>query len=155
MVVAEWNHGWNLDRCGKRKNQSDQQANHTITFTCGRVEEEVFPEEGVVPDNLQSFLNLRMTMTLKVPMYNLKNGKKGEEIYPNQEVSTSAIKAVVKECQMYWSIDPASVKWRKGKLRVSSTWSRLAIDLSYYGGQHFLMLINCRPSIFTVGGSLL
>ena len=36
----------------------------------------VYPVEGVVLDNLQSLLNLRMTMTLKVPMQNLKKWKK-------------------------------------------------------------------------------
>ena len=70
----------------------------------------------------------------------------------NPSVST---RDVVKRCQTCQSIDPASVKWRKGKLGVGSTWSRLTMDMTHYGSQHFLTLIDCGPSRFTVWWPLL
>ena len=73
----------------------------------------------------------------------------------NPSVSTSVVRALVKRCQMCQSIDPTSVKWRKGKLGVGSTWSRLAMDITHYGSQHFLTLINCGPSRFAVWRLLL
>lgn len=68
----------------------------------------------------------------------------------NPSVSTNAVRAVVKGCRTCQSIDPAPVKWRKGKLGVTRTWSRLGMDISHYGGQNFLMLIDCGPTRFTV-----
>ena len=73
----------------------------------------------------------------------------------NPTVSTSAVSDIVKRCQTCQSVDPASVKWQKGKLGVGSTWSRLAIDITHYGSQHFLMLINCGSSRFAVWRPLL
>ena len=73
----------------------------------------------------------------------------------NPSVSTSAMRDVVKRCQTCRSIDPASVKWQKGKLGVGSTWSRLAMDITHYGSQHVLMLIDCGPSRFAVWWPLL
>ena len=63
-------------------------------------------------------------------------------------VSTSTVRGIVKWCQTCQSIDPAPVKWWRGKLGVSSTWNKLTMDITHYGGQHFLTLINCRPSRF-------
>ena len=68
----------------------------------------------------------------------------------NPSVSTNAIRAIVKEYQMCQSIDPTPVKWRKGKLGVRSTWSRLAMEITHYSSQHFLMLIDCEASRFAV-----
>ena len=67
----------------------------------------------------------------------------------NLSVST---RAVVKECQAYQSIDPTPVKWQKRKLRVSSTWSRLAMDITHYSSQHFLTLIDCKLAAITAVG---
>ena len=73
----------------------------------------------------------------------------------NPSVFTSDVRAVVKRCQTCQSIDPALVKWQKGKLGVGSTWRTLAMDITHYGSQHFLMLIDCGPSRFTVWRPLL
>ena len=47
------------------------------------------------------------------------------------------------------------VKCRKGKLGVGSTWRRLAMNITHYGSQHFLMFIDSRPSRFAVWRPLL
>ena len=73
----------------------------------------------------------------------------------NPPVSTSTIRAVVKEYQKYHSIDLAPVKSQNGKLGVSSTWSRLAMDITHYSRQHFLTLIDSGPSRFAVWQPLL
>ena len=65
-------------------------------------------------------------------------------------VSKSAVRAVVKECQTCQSIDPAPAKWRKGRLGTDTTWSRLGMDITHYGSQHFLTLIDCGPTRFAV-----
>ena len=56
------------------------------------------------------------------------------------------------ECQ---SINLAPVKWRKGKLGVSSTSSKVIMEITHYSSQHFLTLINCWPSRFAVWWLLL
>ena len=43
----------------------------------------------------------------------------------NPSVSTSAVRDSVKRCQTYQSIDPASVKWQKGKLGVGTIYQPL------------------------------
>ena len=70
-------------------------------------------------------------------------------------MSTSAVRDVVERCQTCQSTDPASVKWRKGKLRVGNTWSRLTMSITHYGSQHFLTFIDCGPSRFAVWQPLL
>ena len=72
----------------------------------------------------------------------------------NPSVSTSTVRDVVKRCQTCQSIDPASVKWRKGKLGIGSTWSRLTMDITHYSSQHFLTL-DCGPSRFAAWRPLL
>lgn len=42
----------------------------------------------------------------------------------NLSVPPSAVRAVAKGCQMCQSVDPTQVKWQKGKLEISSTWSQ-------------------------------
>ena len=57
---------------------------------------------------------------------------------------------VVSECKECQSIDPASVKWRKGSLEVTRVWQRVAIDITHLGARRFLTLIDCGPSRFAV-----
>ena len=68
----------------------------------------------------------------------------------NPSVSKSAVRAVVKECQTCQSIDPAPARWRKGRLGTDTTWSRLGMDVTHYGSQHFLTLIDCGPTRFAI-----
>ena len=47
-------------------------------------------------------------------------------------------------------VDPAPVQWKKGKLEVDKNWWRLGLDVTHYGGSHFLSLTDCGPTHFTV-----
>ena len=65
-------------------------------------------------------------------------------------VSKKDMRSIVRACETCWSIDPAPVCWKKGKLSVKSNWIRLAMDIAHHNGEHFLTLINCGPSRFAV-----
>ena len=65
-------------------------------------------------------------------------------------VSKKDVRSIVKACETCWSIDPAPVRWKKGKLSVESNWIRLAMDIAHHNGEHFLTLINCGPSRFAM-----
>ena len=68
----------------------------------------------------------------------------------NPSVSKSAVRAVVKECQTYQSIDPTPARWRMGWLGTDTTWSWLSMDITHYGSQHFLTLTDCGPTRFAI-----
>ena len=68
----------------------------------------------------------------------------------NLSVSKSAVRVVVKEYQTCQSIDPAPARWRKGWLGTDTTWSRLGMDVTHYGSQHFLTLIDCELTRFVI-----
>ena len=68
----------------------------------------------------------------------------------NPSVSKSAVRAVVKECQTCQSIDTAPARWRKGRRGTDTTWSGLGMDITHYGSQHFLTLIDCGPTRFAI-----
>ena len=68
----------------------------------------------------------------------------------NPSVLKSAVRAVVKECQTCQSIDPAPARWQKGQLGTDTTWSQLGMDVTDYGSQHFLTLIDCGPTRFAI-----
>ena len=57
---------------------------------------------------------------------------------------------MVQQCNVCKSVDPAPVKWRKGDLSVQKVWQRVGMDITHYRGQHYLTLIDCGPSRFTV-----
>ena len=63
-------------------------------------------------------------------------------------VSKAAVKAVVRECEVCQSIDPAPVHWSKGALNVKQTWHRVVMDITHCSGSHFLMMIDCGPTQF-------
>ena len=65
-------------------------------------------------------------------------------------VSKKDIRSIVKACETCHSIDPAPVRWKKGKPSVESNWIRLVMDIAHHNGEHFLTLINCGPSRFAV-----
>ena len=66
------------------------------------------------------------------------------------QVTRRSVQQVVKECDECQSIDPASVKWRRGSLEVKKMWQRLAMDITHVGAKHFLTVIDCGPSRFAV-----
>ena len=65
-------------------------------------------------------------------------------------VLKSAVRAVVRECQECQSIDPSPVRWPKGKLSVQKPWCRVGMDITHHNGEHYLTLIDCGPSRFTI-----
>ena len=65
-------------------------------------------------------------------------------------VSRQQVREVVQNCDVCKSIDPAPVKWSKGELSVRRVWQRVGMDITHYRGQHYLTLIDCGPSRFTV-----
>ena len=48
------------------------------------------------------------------------------------------------------TVDPAPVRWEEGKLSVSKNWERLACDVTHYGAQKFLTMIDSGPSRFVI-----
>ncbi|XP_043199219.1 uncharacterized protein LOC122368950 [Amphibalanus amphitrite] len=65
-------------------------------------------------------------------------------------VTRKDARAVVTQCDVCRSIDPAPVKWRHGVLSVKETWSRLAIDITHFRGQLYLTAVDCGPSRFSL-----
>ena len=59
-------------------------------------------------------------------------------------------KEVVKSCRQCATIDPAPVRWEEGKLSVRKNWERLACDVTHYGAQKFLTIIDSGPSRYAI-----
>ena len=68
----------------------------------------------------------------------------------DSQATRRSAQQVVNECVECQSIDPASVKWRKGSLGVERVWQRVAMDITHVGARHFLTVIDCGPSRFAV-----
>ncbi|XP_065654796.1 uncharacterized protein LOC136081411 [Hydra vulgaris] len=60
------------------------------------------------------------------------------------------VRNVVKSCEPCQSIDPTPIRWEKGKLDVEGNWERLAMDITHYGTDKFLSLIDCGPSKYAL-----
>ena len=65
-------------------------------------------------------------------------------------VTRRDVRRVVKACEVCQSIDPAPVKWPKGKLNVDEIWHRVGMDVTHVNGGHYLTLIDCGPTRFAV-----
>ena len=65
-------------------------------------------------------------------------------------VQRDDVARVVKECQVCRRVDPAPVRWDHGELSVDDTWTRLASDITHYGGIPYLTLIDCGTSRFSI-----
>ena len=68
----------------------------------------------------------------------------------SSEVSKAAVREVVRECEECQSIDPAPVSWKAGRLDVRENWRRVGMDVTHFGGRHYLTLIDCGPSRFAI-----
>ena len=68
----------------------------------------------------------------------------------NLTVDKADVRMVVKRCEACESIDSAPVQWKKGQLGASNAWQRVGMDITHYGGNHFLTLIDCGPTRFVV-----
>jgi hypothetical protein len=51
------------------------------------------------------------------------------------------------ECQ---SIDPAAIQWENAALSVHGTWKRLVVDVTPYGKDRHLTMVDCAPSRFAI-----
>ena len=75
-------------------------------------------------------------------------------LYFSRKVSPAVtrrdVRRVVKACQVCQSMDPAPVKWPKGKLNVDEIWHRVGMDVTHVNGGHYLTLIDCGPTRFAV-----
>ncbi|XP_065658267.1 uncharacterized protein LOC136082772 [Hydra vulgaris] len=60
------------------------------------------------------------------------------------------VRNVIKSCEPCQSIDPAPIRWEKGKLDVEGNWERLAMDITHYGTDKFLSLVDCGPSKYAL-----
>jgi hypothetical protein len=69
-----------------------------------------------------------------------------KQVYPDKNVAEEDVKRVVKECRRCLSIDPAPVQWEKGHLDVSSSWVRVACDVTHYDKKRYLTMVDCGPS---------
>ena len=60
------------------------------------------------------------------------------------------VRNVIKNCEPCQSIDPSPIRWEKGILDVKGNWERLAMDITHYGTDKFLSLIDCGPSQYAL-----
>ena len=65
-------------------------------------------------------------------------------------VHRQQVQSVVRACQECQSIDPAPERWKKGKLGVPGTWDRISMDICHVRNQHYLTLIDCGPSRYSI-----
>ena len=74
-------------------------------------------------------------------------------LYFVRRVDTAAVKVeikqVIKNCEMCQLIDPEPVQWQK-RLEASDVWQRVGMDITNYGGNHFLTLSDCGPTHFAI-----
>ena len=61
-----------------------------------------------------------------------------------------AVEMVVAACRECKSIDPAPVRWNRGELGVDGHWERVAADVTHYGRDRYLTMIDCGPSRFAI-----
>ena len=62
----------------------------------------------------------------------------------DQTVSKASVRTIVR------SASRSTMRWRNGKLGVSDTWSRVGVDITHYQGRHYLSLIDCGASRFSI-----
>ena len=67
-----------------------------------------------------------------------------------KSVTKSAVRQIVRSCQVCASIDPAPSRWKHGALAVERNWERLAMDVTHFRGKHYLTVIDCGPSRYAM-----
>ena len=68
-------------------------------------------------------------------------------------VTRADVSRVLASCEPCARIDPAGRAENRvepGDLAVEGNWARVAIDVTHYNGAHFLSMVDCGPSRFTV-----
>jgi ribonuclease HI/transposase InsO family protein len=69
-----------------------------------------------------------------------------QRVRPDLRVSEAEVQAVVETCASCRSVDPAPVRWEKGKLDVRDNWRRMACDVTHYEGKTYMTWVDCGPS---------
>ena len=57
---------------------------------------------------------------------------------------------VVKNCRECQSINPNSSRIDGGELSVPDDWQRVAVNVTHYGSQKYLTMVDCGPSRFAI-----
>ena len=65
-------------------------------------------------------------------------------------VTRADVEAVIRACPHCASVDPAPTRWDKGELRVKENWQRIAADVTHFGQDRFLTMVDCGPSRFAI-----
>ena len=65
-------------------------------------------------------------------------------------VDKDMVKRVVSQCERCQSIDPAPASHLSGEVGVRENWTRLAIDITHYGGLPYLTMVDCGPGRFMI-----
>ena len=68
----------------------------------------------------------------------------------DRTVRRQQVREVVCACEECKSIDPAPVKWKHGRLDVEDRWHRIAADVAHIGSAHYLTMVACGPSRFSI-----
>ena len=69
----------------------------------------------------------------------------------NPTVSKASVRTIVRNCKKCQSIDPPFIRWPKGKLGVSNTWSQVGMDITHYQSRHYRSLtVGPHDSQFSV-----
>ena len=68
----------------------------------------------------------------------------------DRTVRRQQVREVVRACEQCKSIDPAPVKWQRGRLSVDDGWHRLAADVTHVGSAHYLTMVDCGPARFCI-----
>ena len=68
----------------------------------------------------------------------------------DKNVTKDDVKKVVKKCVPCQSIDPAPTTHVEGSLGVDEDWTRLALDVTHYGGRPYLSMVDCGPGRFVL-----
>ena len=102
-------------------------------------------EMGVVAMNVEDVAEVHRTVGHPGVQRTLYFAKRKD-----RQATRRSAQQVVKDCAECQSIDPQSVKWRRGSLEVDRVWQRMAIDITHVGTRRFLTMIDCGPSRFAV-----
>ncbi len=108
------------------------------TTMCATMTEELQPGPDLAALHAQHHFGTDRTLYL------------AQRCYPEASIARRDVEAVVRGCHRCKSIDPAPVRWDSGKLDVATNWYRVACDVTHYGGDMYLSLVDCGPSRFAI-----
>ena len=69
---------------------------------------------------------------------------------PELEATREEVKEVIDNCQQCRRINPTSLQWKSEGLEVDRVWQRAATDITHWGRELYLTIIDCGPSRFAI-----